>query len=426
MNRYLWVVGLTAMLFFGRTAAALDVTWDGGTGNWNDFNWNGTQDPLGLFGSFEGVTSGSSPDDINVFINSGNVAYDGETFGDFIFTMKNGPPLSGDFDADTDSDGHDFLVWQRGGSPNGAGAVDFASWENDFGKAGPGFLRTFNISGGATWSQDSYLTSDGIWTPMDAAELNIDGVGSKLIRTFSGTAQSGGAFILGSWKTNSLTHPTIAVNLTNGGTIQNDDQLWFGAANDSAADLEVNMTINDGHLDLTGGQNGFLTQSNTIQLVTDLLFVDNFDPISDEKYTINFTGPGSITVDRGGIAIAKQNLFGSFGSTPFDKITYLDLWNEGILQVNGMNDGLESTFNANFMVTGTTNTTGGIEDDNYTLTSLLTAPVALSASFATIPEPAGFVLAGMAVLLVFTSPRRRVGAAERSNEIRSSDNKRQD
>ncbi len=39
----------------------------------------------------------------------------------------------GDFDSDGDVDGADFLVWQRGGSPNGAVAGDLALWEANFG-----------------------------------------------------------------------------------------------------------------------------------------------------------------------------------------------------------------------------------------------------------------------------------------------------
>jgi len=41
----------------------------------------------------------------------------------------------GDFDGDTDVDGNDFLMWQRGGSPNGATAGDLALWEDNFGMA---------------------------------------------------------------------------------------------------------------------------------------------------------------------------------------------------------------------------------------------------------------------------------------------------
>jgi len=39
----------------------------------------------------------------------------------------------GDFDGDTDIDGNDFLVWQRGGSPKGATASDLGAWETNYG-----------------------------------------------------------------------------------------------------------------------------------------------------------------------------------------------------------------------------------------------------------------------------------------------------
>ena len=40
----------------------------------------------------------------------------------------------GDFDGDGDVDGNDFLVWQRGGSPNGATSGDLAEWQNHLGE----------------------------------------------------------------------------------------------------------------------------------------------------------------------------------------------------------------------------------------------------------------------------------------------------
>jgi autotransporter-associated beta strand protein len=37
--------------------------------------------------------------------------------------------LPGDFDGDGDVDGRDFLIWQRGGSPNPLSAADLAEWQ---------------------------------------------------------------------------------------------------------------------------------------------------------------------------------------------------------------------------------------------------------------------------------------------------------
>lgn len=39
---------------------------------------------------------------------------------------------SGDFDGDGDVDGNDFLVWQRGGSPNGINSGDLALWQSQY------------------------------------------------------------------------------------------------------------------------------------------------------------------------------------------------------------------------------------------------------------------------------------------------------
>lgn len=48
-----------------------------------------------------------------------------------------GPVLGpGDFDSDGDVDGNDFLVWQRGGSPNPLSAADLTTWKANFGNPG--------------------------------------------------------------------------------------------------------------------------------------------------------------------------------------------------------------------------------------------------------------------------------------------------
>jgi hypothetical protein len=45
--------------------------------------------------------------------------------------------VPGDFDLDADVDGGDFLVWQRGESPNGPTAEDLAWWQANFGMTSP-------------------------------------------------------------------------------------------------------------------------------------------------------------------------------------------------------------------------------------------------------------------------------------------------
>jgi hypothetical protein len=46
--------------------------------------------------------------------------------------------VPGDFDLDLDVDGHDFLVWQRGGSPTPLSEVDLATWKANFGHTASG------------------------------------------------------------------------------------------------------------------------------------------------------------------------------------------------------------------------------------------------------------------------------------------------
>jgi hypothetical protein len=53
------------------------------------------------------------------------------------------PVPSGDFDQDGDVDGHDFLVWQRGASPNTLSVGDLADWQATFGS---GSLMATNVA----------------------------------------------------------------------------------------------------------------------------------------------------------------------------------------------------------------------------------------------------------------------------------------
>ena len=43
---------------------------------------------------------------------------------------------AGDFDGDGDVDGRDFLLWQRGGSPNPRSSGDLADWQANYGGSG--------------------------------------------------------------------------------------------------------------------------------------------------------------------------------------------------------------------------------------------------------------------------------------------------
>jgi pimeloyl-ACP methyl ester carboxylesterase len=50
--------------------------------------------------------------------------------------LANLNPASADFDDDADVDGRDFLVWQRGGSPDSLSADDLSLWQAQYGSAG--------------------------------------------------------------------------------------------------------------------------------------------------------------------------------------------------------------------------------------------------------------------------------------------------
>lgn len=69
------------------------------------------------------ITAGAA-----TFINNANTS----------FTLVAPPdPETGDFDDDGDVDGQDFLIWQRGESPNPLGSEDLALWRDQFGNTTP-------------------------------------------------------------------------------------------------------------------------------------------------------------------------------------------------------------------------------------------------------------------------------------------------
>jgi hypothetical protein len=61
------------------------------------------------------------------FINNANTS----------FTLVAPEPETGDFDDDGDIDGQDFLIWQRGGSPNSLSAEDLELWQEQYGTFPP-------------------------------------------------------------------------------------------------------------------------------------------------------------------------------------------------------------------------------------------------------------------------------------------------
>jgi len=73
------------------------------------------------------LNGGYAINDIGQIAGTGTIG--GETHA-FLLTPVT---VSGDFDGDNDVDGHDFLTWQRGESPDPLSALDLAAWRSNFG-----------------------------------------------------------------------------------------------------------------------------------------------------------------------------------------------------------------------------------------------------------------------------------------------------
>ncbi len=346
LSNFFTVTGTSGSNNYTVTPKALaTVTWDGGAGGWDAAKWNGGQTPVaagivnrGADGGQAVVLDGSKP-------GGAVITYDQNTYGDFRFQSANG-------------------------------------------------IATLTIKNGAQLLMDAHSDSDGKYVRWSGSELNIDGAGSLIKRTKSGTSFSGGIFMLGAY--NSSYHQEINVNITNGGRIENDGELYFGKdGGNNPVGMAVTMTINGGSLDLRGGDaidggfgvspgngtndyeagvsslTGITTYSPSLNFqygFRDLAHLDRgpANIPSGEKYVINFTGSGSITVDHAGIYKTVEN-----DSIPSDvtatAMTYQMLWADGILRANG-HSGLDgSNFGDFFTVTGT------LFSDGYTLTSLLGA-----------------------------------------------------
>ena len=318
-----WKHGVIASLVLGLVSplAQADVTWGGGAGSQLDPNWIDSTDGTG-----------------DLFLTD--------------IARVGGPRLSNMGDGAMES----FII-------DGAGS------HVTFRREGTGDFRprqgvNMIVSNGATWEQvtEASDTENG-WLEMDASSLTVDG--GSFIR--SGRALShpdrpddgGGAFIFGSWRSDdriaTYGDPVINVSLDNGGLIDNDGQLWFGSYTDHHETLAVNMTI-DGNssVNLHGGE---ITLDNSgIAVAGDLIFTYKTPASRTEAYTINFAGEGSITVAASGIKTVDR------GESEFfvEDITYEGLWDEGILQWQGGNDG---AFSDHF------NVEGSLGSDGYRLTT---------------------------------------------------------
>ncbi|HEY3392831.1 MAG TPA: hypothetical protein VGK58_08995 [Lacipirellulaceae bacterium] len=252
---------------------------------------------------------------------------------------------------------------------------------------GPGSLT---VKEGATLWLDAHTDEDGRWARMNI-NVNLDNGVFRTTRTPefcppSECSVSGGRVIFG-YQNELLPNTKIDINLTNGGRMETHGKVIFGNPDfheepdephtGHNPGIEVAMTINGGTLDLTGGN----AYQDFFGLVDgELIFIYEYyggvGP-KNEKYSINFTGPGSIIVDTG-IFVGEQDSAGVYAphheldpaSVPdlYTPLTYQDLWSLGILQANGLSGKTGATFADFFTTTGTP----GMPD--YTLTSLLAPP----------------------------------------------------
>jgi hypothetical protein len=255
---------------------------------------------------------------------------------------------------------------------------------------------TLNLSNGAVFNHITSLggDSDGMWTRWNGAELNIDNA------TFHRAGDkpngfSGGAMMLASY--HGYANSVQTISLTNGGRFENEGQLWwgvsgFGLLEDNQPGIRVVMNINNGHLDLTGGDE-YELDNDGLPLRADMAFIygrtpdGDTDPTDNETYIINFTGPGTITVDGdsansldgdtstggGGIRVARQTgatvMVGTDTHAVYEggdvQKSYQDLWNLGILRANNLSGLTGANFNDYFTVT---NSPG---QNDYKLTSIM-------------------------------------------------------
>jgi hypothetical protein len=264
------------------------------------------------------------------------------------------------------------------------------------------------ITGGATLLIDQATftdTSGNCWGRMDMSNLILDnGTFWKKGQPpdqqpdpeegFPGGPVGGGPTIFGSFNVDNnierLGEPVVNINIKNGGQLKNDGQLWFGTDGENTPDTRVLMTVNNGSLDLSGGDIYFVENGDLV-VNADLAFFYDYQEENiatmkparpkDEKYEINFTGPGSITVDSAGIWVYEQDEFGTWNEGTAGPLEYIDLWEMGILKANGLSgrtgilfgDGsgqrilTPADFNDFFTVTGTPGA------DDYILTSLIEA-----------------------------------------------------
>ncbi len=422
MNRYLFAVALGAVLcLFGVARAAVydNVYWIGGDGEWTGDVSATPEYATGHWSSDPNAASGlpskfvlGRNDGIRVGQTIGPGGYDldrlpcdnaGACTTTPAVTIAGGTQLGTDIYINT---GATVTYNPNRQLLSGDDGLDrFGDWRIQPDANFPG-TPTMNLSNGSVWQQITGAggDADGMWTRWNGAELNLDGEGTTFRRTGDETQGfASGAMMLASY--HGYENSIQTVSLTNGARFENEGALWFGVSGfyigeENEAGIRVVMTINNGHMDLTGGDE-YELDNDGLPMRADLAFIydwkDDGDSTTDETFVINFTGPGDITVDgqsatpldtpaagagRGGIRVATMldtglietdpgdlgKHIGTYGTDGDTQRSYQDLWDMGILRANNKSGLTGDNFNTFFSVT---NNPG---DNDYKLTSLLAPP----------------------------------------------------
>jgi hypothetical protein len=352
------------------------VKWVGGsTGEWNDANaWQNTRtSTIGNAAAILGSRDGSEGMDTisAATTRARNIVIDSGATVSFYYPTANGG-ANGSSDIRFRQGTH---VTVTGGSTL---LIDQATFTNTSGNCwGRMDMSSLTLDNGTFWKKGQ---------PPDQVPDPEEG--------FPGGPVGGGPTIFGSFNVDNnmarLGEPVIKVNIKNGGMLKNDGQLWFGTDGENTADTRVSFTINEGAMELDGGDIYFVENGDLI-VNADLAFFYDYQEANvptgkparpkDEKYEINFTGPGSITTNAAGIWVYREDSSGNWNESSAGPLEYEDLWDMGILKANGLSGRTGQLFGDSnnpqnltpavfgdyFSVSGTPGT------DGYILNSLITA-----------------------------------------------------
>lgn len=122
------VIGTPVSVDVGTERTGFSATSDPNDGEWYQHSLSG----IAPAGTTSVRVSAGMIDGVNATVNPQSAFFD-----DFVLELVGGS-TPGDFDGDGDVDGTDFVVWQRGGSPNPGSAGDLADWQGNYGAAAVG------------------------------------------------------------------------------------------------------------------------------------------------------------------------------------------------------------------------------------------------------------------------------------------------